>query len=428
MTTAEYTAKVRELSDRIVDAQRPLRILDAIKWDENVRRTFLASRGTQLPAVDRDYYASRSLPFDPDDKRAELLGLSRDVSRALGAMNPLGELMQRMCREYLAVIDLLEGRGTPQFSAISQLLYGAAGDALHAGEPTLADLGMRMAAALANLSKHAELPPDRKIYDGSQAVELLQERLDRVFGAGDERLVSVVLSDGIVADAAAGAQKLKIRKEARFSERDLRALEIHEGWVHLGTTLNGAEQPYCTFLSKGPPTSTVTQEGLAIFMEILSFASYPERVKRITNRIRAIDMAERGADFIDVYRFFGDEGLGPEDAYGAASRVFRGSLPDAGPFTKDISYSKGFVLIYTFLQLAVVRGRMDRIPLLCCGKTTLQDIATLAQLVEEGVVRPPRFVPPPFADPRALAAWMCYSHFFSSLTFDRIEADYARML
>ena len=31
-----YEETVRALSDAIVDAQRPLRVLDAIKWDENV--------------------------------------------------------------------------------------------------------------------------------------------------------------------------------------------------------------------------------------------------------------------------------------------------------------------------------------------------------------------------------------------------------
>ena len=54
---------------------------------------------------------------------------------------------------------------------------------------------------------------------------------------------------------------------------DLRLLEVHEGWVHLGTTLNGQSQPVCTFLSKGPPSSTLTQEGLAVLTEVFAFAS-----------------------------------------------------------------------------------------------------------------------------------------------------------
>uniref|UniRef100_A0A1I7Y210 DUF1704 domain-containing protein n=1 Tax=Steinernema glaseri TaxID=37863 RepID=A0A1I7Y210_9BILA len=96
-----------------------------------------------------------------------------------------------------------------------------------------------------------------------------------------------MVSDGIVADAAAGADYIKIRSDAMFNSRDVRALEVHEGLVHVGTTLNGLNQPICTFLAKGPPSSTVTQEGLAILMEVIAFASYPSRLRKLTNRTRA---------------------------------------------------------------------------------------------------------------------------------------------
>jgi hypothetical protein len=62
---------------------------------------------------------------------------------------------------------------------------------------------------------------------------------------------------------------------------------------------------------------------------------------------------------------------------------------------------------------------------LCCGKTTLGDIKTLAQLVEEGLVEPPRFLPPPFADLQALCAWMCNANFWHGLSARRIDEDYA---
>ena len=94
----------------------------------------------------------------------------------------------------------------------------------------------------------------------------------------EQGAVRVRLSDGIVADSAAGSDYIKIRSDARFTEREVRLLEVHEGWVHLGTTLSGQNQPVCTFLSKGPPSSTITQEGLAVLMEILAFASHPGRV------------------------------------------------------------------------------------------------------------------------------------------------------
>jgi uncharacterized protein (TIGR02421 family) len=210
--------------------------------------------------------------------------------------------------------------------------------------------------------------------------------------------------------------------------KDLRMLEVHEGWVHVGTTLNGMSQPVCTFLSKGPPSATITQEGLAIVMEIFAFASHPARLKRVTNRIRAVSMAENGATFRDVFQFFKSQGNGDEESFGNTMRVYRGSTPDGGPFTKDISYSKGFILIYNYIRLAVRKGLLKRIPLLFCGKTTLEDMRTLAHLEDEGVLTPPKYLPPQFADLNALTAWMCYSNFLNRLDLGRAEADFANIL
>lgn len=448
-----YLATVKELSDRLVELQRPIRILDAIKWGAEVEQRFFERGARELPDVDLAFYQARPLSFDHAAKRAELQDLDRQVRRQLGRINPVAEILSRMCREYDTVVAMLEARGTPDFSRFSQDLYGSADDVFHAGDPTLADLGTMMFGALERLADSPQLVAEEPRHSGEAAVDILRRRLEEAFsGTGHD--IRVDLADGIVADAAAGADYIKIRREARFTDRDLRLLEIHEGWVHLGTSLNGRSQPVCTFLSKGPPSSTVTQEGLAVLMEILTFSSYPERLRKLTNRIRGIKMAEDGADFLEVYRSFlaqetvepivggsssgdpapGEPAAGDQvsdaerRAFRQAARVFRGSLPDAGPFTKDLSYSKGFVMIYNYLLLAVRKGLLQRIPLLYCGKTTLEDLRLLEHLVDEGVVQAPRFLPPQFADLQALSAWMCYANFLSRLDLQRIEADFAEIL
>ena len=60
----DYQQTIRTLSDRIVLAQTPIRVLDAVKWDENIRKGFLKAKGKEMPAVDREYYTSRPLSFD----------------------------------------------------------------------------------------------------------------------------------------------------------------------------------------------------------------------------------------------------------------------------------------------------------------------------------------------------------------------------
>jgi uncharacterized protein (TIGR02421 family) len=415
---------VRALSDRLVEAQRPIRILDAIKWDDGIERAFFEKGCRELPPVTRDYYLSRPLPFDPGQKLHEFHLIERDIRRQLGEFNAPGQIMARMCQEYREVVHLLTHRGTPVFGETSERLYGSASDSFHAGDPNLADLGHMMSDILDNLSHETIFGNHEPTVDAPQAVETLSGRLREYFQ--DNGAVRVKLSDGIVADAAAGSDYIKIRGDARLSARQLRLIEVHEGWVHVGTTLNGLHQPVCTFLSKGPPSSTMTQEGLAVLTEVVAFASHPGRVRRLTNRIEGVAMAEAGANFLEVYRYFLEEGYDSREGYHHTMRIFRGSLPEgAGPFTKDLCYSKGFVMVYNFIRQSVSRGMVRRVPLLFCGKTTLGDIKTLAQLIDEGLVEPPRYLPPQFADLHALTAWLCYANFLNRLSLKRIEDDYA---
>ena len=201
---------------------------------------------------------------------------------------------------------MLEARGTPTFSNISQELYGSAQDVFHVGDPSIANLGSMMEETLSQLLELDFLTEEAKTITAQEAVTILNEKIEEAFpGEG----LRAMISDGIIADAAAGTDYIKIRSDALFNKRDLRVLEVHEIGVHLGTTLNGLAQPYCTFLGKGPPSATVTQEGLAVLMEILTFSSTPNRLMRLINRVRAITLAEEGADFMDIFTFFRDKGL-----------------------------------------------------------------------------------------------------------------------
>lgn len=423
-----YQKIIRKLSRRLVKAQRPIRILDAIKWGPRLQEDFFKSKFKKLPHLTPDYYVQNNpLPFDPITKNEEFYDLEHDIRKNLGQFSPVGTIMQRMCREYREVVRMLAARGKPEFSKLSQELYGSSEDAFYAGAPNLKDLAQLVYETLTNLES---LPPndyEKKCYTSEETVKILQNRMSNYFQAADKR-IQVKLSDGIVADAAAGAETIRIRRGAYFSERDIHVLEVHEGWVHIGTTLNGLEQPVCTFLSKGAPSSSITQEGLAIIMEIFTFASYPDRVRRITNRIMAVYMAEQGANFIEVFQFFKEQNLTDELAYSNAVRIFRGSLSTGGPFTKDLVYSKGFILIYNYIRLAIRQGSVNHIPLLFTGKTTLQDLRALSDLVDEGLVVPPKFLPPQFADLAALSAWMCYSNFLNRLDLERIAMDYKDVL
>jgi uncharacterized protein (TIGR02421 family) len=420
-----YLTEVKTLSDRIVKAQQPIRILDAIKWDDHIKQDFFDGYCKKSPIVTPNYYQNRPLGFDPNEKKQEFYQIERDLMRKLGQLNPLSVIMRRICKEYLDVVRMLEARGKPTFSNISQELYGSSQDVFHVGDPTIADLGSMMESTLAGLLKLDFLNEEPKTINATDAVVILNEKIEAVFPGDGLR---AMISDGIIADAAAGTDYVKLRADALFNMRDLRVLEVHEIWVHLGTTLNGLAQPYCTFLGKGPPSATITQEGLAVLMEILTLSSTPTRLMRLINRVRAITLAEEGADFMDIFHFFQEKGLDNEESYTLSSRVFRGSSSDGMPFTKDLTYIKGFVLTYNFMRLAVNMGKPDRIPLLFCGKTMIEDMKVLADLVEEGTVIAPIFLPPQFKDLMGLSSWLSFSRFMSSMNFRQLEQDYANVL
>jgi len=421
-----YKEIVAQLSSRIVDAQRPIRVLQALRWDETIEAHFLKSKPRELPRIDAAYYERVDLGFDPRAKAEDFESIARDIGRDLGESDPIGRIMTKTALEYRDVVQMLVQRGTPGFYAWSRKLYGSPKDTFPDGRSTVRDLGLLLYGILTHVdewgggSRSAAYP---RTLDAVEAARQLGERLATFFG--DER-VSVEADGGILADAAAGSDYVKVRTGARFSVRDVEILEVHEGWVHVATSLNGQAQPVAKWLAKGPPRTAAVQEGLAALLEMFTFRTYPRRARRLNDRILAVDKAEDGASFLDVFDWFRTEGYDEEECFHNTRRIFRGGVVEGGgPFTKDACYCKGIVLNYAFIRSAIQHDRLDLIPMLFVGKVAHEDVPVLARRVSDGVVKPPRYLPPMFRDLNGLAIWMAYSTFFSQLGAEAIADHYA---
>ncbi len=428
MTPSESgeAAFIQDISKRIVEAQRNIRILDSVKWDESIKQDFFKHKAQKLPAVDKSYYQQRPLPFNVQEKQDEFRLILRDTQNQLGQYSSVTRLLKRQCDEYVKAVQMLSARGTPAFSEMAMELYGSPDDVFYAGGPKLSQMGNLLFDVLTSLDVDLQSEADLKKFTPQEAQNILQTRLSQFFDQHDK--ITVTVSDDMVADAAAGADTIRLSQKAMFSERDLKYLEVHEGWVHVGTTLNGAMQPYCSFLSKGSPSSSVTQEGLAVLTEVVTFSSNPSRVRKITTRVIALEKVRQGADFLDIYRYFIDSGLNEEDSYNHTVRVFRGSTPTGGPFTKDLSYAKGFVLIYNYLRFAISQHRVNSIPLLFAGKLVLDDLPLLAEIQERGLLIAPTYLPPPFKDLSALSAWMSFSLYLNQFDLNEIQKNFKFLL
>jgi uncharacterized protein (TIGR02421 family) len=417
-----YKEILAGLAQRVLDAQRPIRILQALRWEADVEEQFFRDKQRELPRVSY----SPDLGFDPDAKIRELDGILRDADRELGPADRLGGILRATADEYRECVRMLEARGTQAFYTSSRKLYGSTRDTFPDGQTTVRDMGVVLYDLFTAVGgERLGRAQPRDITADAAAVEL-NARFDRFFGGAPIR---VQVDDSLLADAAAGSDYVKIRSGAMFSRSDVDILEAHEGWVHVATSLNGQAQPVARWLAKGPPRTTAVQEGLAALVEIFTFRSTPRRAKKLNDRILAVDKAEDGASFLDVFEWYRTEGYDEAECFQNSRRVFRGGLLSGGaPFTKDACYCKGIVLNYAFMRAAILRDRAQLIPFLFVGKVAHEDVPVLYAHVTDGIVKPPPFLPPIFEDLNGLAIWMCYSSFFTRLGGTAIAEHYTKML
>jgi len=246
----------------------------------------------------------------------------------------------------------------------------------------------------------------------------------QIHGFFREDAVEVVLDPAIVAKALAGPNRVRVRSTARFSELDYAQLLQHEAFVHAATILNGRKQPRLRGLGLGAPRTTRTQEGIAVLSEIVTDSIDIARLRRIAQRVLAVQQALDGADFIEVFRSFLDAGQSEVEAFRSAQRVFRGGDVRGGvPFTKDAVYLAGVLEVHTFLRIAIRDNRPELIPRLFAGRMTLGDVVRLSPLFDRGELRGPAYVPPWAADLRRLAAVFAFSAFLSRIRLHRLDVD-----
>src|SRR6185369_3271917 len=308
----------------------------------------------------------------------------------------LGKILRETTDEYRQVVAMLAERGKQAFYTHSRRLYGSPKDKFPDGKTSVREMGFVLYDLLTSVGGERLGPAQQRDITAEMAALELNARFGRFFGGAS---IQVQVDDSLLADAAAGSDYVKIRSGATFSKSDIDILEAHEGWVHVATSLNGQAQPVARWLAKGPPRTTVVQEGLAVLLEILTLRSTPRRAKKLNDRMLAVDKAEDGASFLDVFEWYRTEGYDEEECFQNARRVFRGGVIEGGaPFTKDACYCKGIVLNYAFLRAAIQRDRAELIPFLFVGKVAHEDIPVLHAHVTDGIVKPPPFLPPIFDD------------------------------
>ena len=398
------------LDARMVKAARGIKLLSLASWPAAVQEPFLASfaRGQPLlPAIEYPV-------FDFSEERRELEAIAKEADAA----HPLGCYLVESTRSWSVAAQLLETLGTREACTHSLALFGTPDAALPGNGPTTREAA-RHFIDIANELDHELLAPEEHIPVSATALQLqLQSDLDDFF---DGRVISVELDPDLIAKAAAGATRIRLRHGAEFSDYDRRQLFHHEALVHSLTALNGRGQPLLPSLALSSPRATETQEGLATFAEQITGSIDIGRMKRISLRIEAIAMALDGADFIQVFRYFIDAGQSAAESFSSAQRVFRG-VPVAGgaAFTKDAVYLRGLIDVHTFFRRALQRDRLSLCRGLFAGKMTLEDVVRFEPLFAYGTLAPPRWLPRWVERASGLAGMLAFSLFANRIRMDRI--------
>ncbi len=399
-----------ELDEAIAKACSSLRVLKYLTWPESMMDTFLDSWHAGNPKLP-DWVSS---PVDHSAKVEEIEALMAKCDRA----HPIGNQLWKTAWSYATAARMLGTMGTPEFTEHSVALYGrpdyvyerqqlssleAANPIIDVTSPLMT--GTVVAKTESNISSH-------------EFAERLRVALHGFFADDD---VDVVVDAGMSAKAAAGSRRVKIREDALFSEMDFDQLLNHEALIHTLTSLNGKRQPLRS-LGLGSPRTTKTQEGLAVFSELVTFSIDLNRLRRVALRSQAVGMALAGGDFIDVFKHFLEQGQSEEESYHSTQRIFRGGdVHGSIAFTKDAAYLEGLVLVQTFLRKAIADGREDLIPMLFAGRMTLGDVVELEDLFNAGVLVPARYLPPWAVGFGRLAANLSYSLFTGRIQLDKVE-------
>jgi uncharacterized protein (TIGR02421 family) len=310
---------------------------------------------------------------------------------------------------------MLAARGTRRFYELSRRVYGDPRDRFpdhHVDNLAIARMwASRPRARDEELTLSAE-----------QAAGVVAAICEPLLGGH----VKVQVGARLTANAAAGATRITLRKGARFSERQARALAHHEGLWHVLTSLNGFRQPVLTVLGVGLARAVESQEGGGILAEFLTGNITDERYIELGERTIAIDMAARGADFLEVYRYLLAR-FPQEKAALMSERVFRGGVVEGGaPFTKDAAYQRGYCRTFNFLRAALDQRDLDLVRAFLAGKLSVDDAELVRDLVEEGLCVGPVFLPEWFVDVDRLNAIATHSVTMNRFNLPSVSRYYAR--
>ena len=414
MLSAKDKKRISDLSELIYLASKEVKILKHISWSENVRIEFFKNNCNKIPVVTYPKYDDSDLIFLLK-KSGILFG---DTKYDVWLKNKVKDIKRSS--------ELLSVCGTSDFFKVSSDIYGLPSTPIHDKTTMPRDLSRQFEEIINSINSNQIMQMHSSKLSSETVAKEISKSVDAFFG---ELAPKIKLVQGLSAKATASSKTIKIRENGEFDQTDVRQLLNHEAYIHVATTLNGRGQEKMKILGSNYGSITKTQEGLAVFSEFITGSIDVDRMRRISDRVLAIQMAIDGADFIEVFKYFVKKNNSNNQAFESTRRVFRGGVLTGGaPFTKDLVYLDGLIRVYNFFRSAISQGKTECIELLFSGKIDLDDIPIIYSLYKEGLVKKPKFIPPWAVDLNYLICFFSFSVFLENVNYDNVTNYYESLL
>lgn len=249
MSLKKEKQRIRNVSDQLYQASLSLRVLGHLSWDASIKQQFFANNAKELPVVSYDKFDS-----------TETLNIIEAVRTKLNPSNPIDQWLLGIARDLESTAKLLQSTGTPDFYQYSCDLYGTPTSPLVDQTNTSLGLANQLADLFSSFDSIGLGEPDIAGID-ADTVAAMHKATQSMFA---ESAPEVSVVDTLSANALAGATRIRIRRGAKFTDKDIQQLINHEAYVHVATSLNGRNQPDLKILASSYPGTTRRAIGLKL--------------------------------------------------------------------------------------------------------------------------------------------------------------------
>jgi len=292
------------------------------------------------------------LKFDPTELKRKLESIETDSS-------PIGTIFQAKKEELLKKIDLVESIDTEYFTQKSINLFGEPSEEIvKECENYLSERGKFVNTEEENIG-----------------TEEARDIFEKVFKKYKLNNWKVKIKDEMVTDCVAGKNnRLFLRKDAKFSEKRIQSLIVHEIETHILTAENEQDKAYEIF-NRGLADYLITQEGLAVY----NVTTQSKTTIRGSYKALALMIATKTAmngSFVETFEKVLSYGIPIDHALRIALKTKRGISDTSmkGSFTKDTIYYKGFKEVSKYVEEG------GKIADLYIGKINIHDLSTVKEI------------------------------------------------